>query len=294
MPRIRDEILDCVIYLYKSGHEAEEGINGGGSGFLLAVACDRDIPNANHLYAVTNKHVIAAGANCVRLNTQEGGKLVVVAEKKDWICSDKDDLAIAPLGRLPPTVKRNALPRECLVTRDFVREHDVGIGDEVLMLGRFIDREGIQQNMPTARFGHISQMPGDPIEIEIAGKSELQEDAFLCEVRSIGGYSGSPVFILPDRSYARKGKQLPSERGILLGVDFCHIRNWTEAKDDRGYELAHVKVPLNSGMAGVIPGWKLEELIVSEKAVAHRTRAEEAEIFKRRSETKAATDVSGV
>jgi hypothetical protein len=87
MLRIRDEILDCVIYLYRSAHEAEEGINNGGSGFMLAVGCDREIPNANHLYAVTNKHVIAAGATCVRLNTQEGGKLVVEATKQDWICS---------------------------------------------------------------------------------------------------------------------------------------------------------------------------------------------------------------
>jgi hypothetical protein len=62
MPRIRDEILDCVIYLYRSVHEAEEGINIGGSGFLVGVACESLGPNDAHVYAITNKHVIDDGA----------------------------------------------------------------------------------------------------------------------------------------------------------------------------------------------------------------------------------------
>jgi hypothetical protein len=37
-----------------------------------------------------------------------------------------------------------ALPQDCLVTPDMVREHEIGIGDDVLMIGRFITREGQQ------------------------------------------------------------------------------------------------------------------------------------------------------
>ena len=40
MPRLRDEILDCVVYLYRSYHEADEGIAIGGSGFALGMPCE--------------------------------------------------------------------------------------------------------------------------------------------------------------------------------------------------------------------------------------------------------------
>jgi len=153
----------------------------------------------------------------------------------------------------------------------------IGVGDEVLMLGRFINREGLQKNSPTARFGHISQMPGDPID--------AQEEAFLCEVRSIGGYSGSPVFLIPSFDDRPGAQRPPTDRGIILGIDFCHIQNWTCAHDDKGYKLPHVRVPQNTGMAGVIPAWKLQELIMSEKALKQRRGAEEAEMRRRNAPT---------
>jgi hypothetical protein len=148
------------------------------------------------------------------------------------------------------------------------------------MLGRFINREGLQKNSPTARFGHISQMPGDPID--------AQEEAFLCEVRSIGGYSGSPVFVLPAFD-GRPGGQPPPTRGIILGVDFCHIQTLACAQDNNGYDIPHIRMPQNTGMAGVIPAWRLQELIMSDKALQQRRAAEESET-RRRNAPKVALD----
>lgn len=283
VPRILDSSLRSVVYLYRSFHEADEGVNIGGSGFLVSIPCQNFPPPNHHVYAVTNKHVIAGGAIHVRLNTKSGGKLVMQAKNSNWFCATNDDLAVIALGNLPDAASVITIPAECFVTREFVKEHDIGIGDEVVMLGRFISREGVQQNSPTARFGHISQMPGDPMTIVIDGKEHIQDEAFLCEVRSIGGYSGSPVMVLPNNMYSRNGKQLSSKKGILLGVDFCHVPNWTEASDDKGRPLPHIRVPLNSGMAGVIPAWKLQELIMSDGPVKQRARAEESEAARRRS-----------
>jgi hypothetical protein len=277
MPRIRDEMLDCVIYLYRSPEEAELGEGIGGSGFALSIPCERVPQPSRHVYAVTNKHVIESGAIHVRLNTKDGRMIIMKARRKDWMLSDKDDLAVCALGALPASVSMNAIPWERLITKEMIQQYDIGIGDDVVMFGRFINRDGLQQNAPTARFGHISQMPGDPIE--------TQEEAFLCEVRSIGGYSGSPVFLLHNPLYLH----FPTDKGIVLGVDFCHILNWTSAQDNRGQELPHIRLPLNSGMAGVIPAWRLQELIMSEKPVAQRKMAEESEI-QRRNEPKAIVD----
>lgn len=208
MPRLQDNVLDCVVYLYPSKHEAEEGIGAGGSGFLIRVAA-KLISDSHFNFTVTNRHVVEGGARCIRLNTKDGKTDIVEFSSDRLFISQKDDLAIILMPAIPQNYRINAIPQEALITRDFAREHDVGVGDEILMLGRFINREGIQQNSPTARFGHIAQMMGDPISILIGGKEHIQEDAILGEVRSIGGYSGSPVYVLPNGTFKRNGKPIP-------------------------------------------------------------------------------------
>ena len=254
MPRLQDNVLDCVVYLYPSKHEAEEGIGSGGSGFLLRVAA-KLIPKSHFNFVVTNRHVVDGGAKCIRLNTQDGKTDVFEFNPDRLFVSKADDLAIILMPTIPETYSINAIPRESLVTKDFIKEHDIGIGDEILMLGRFINREGAQRNSPTARFGHIAQMMGDPIN--------GQEEAILGEVRSIGGYSGSPVYVLPTKIVERKGKPIPHDRAVILGVDFCHIQNLTRAYDQHGNELDHFRLPQNTGMAGIVPAWKVEDLLNS-------------------------------
>src|ERR1700682_1787347 len=197
VPRLRDEVLDCVVYLYPSKHEAMEGIAVGGSGFLLRVLTTL-IPNSHFNFAVTNRHVIEGGAKCIRLNTKDGLTDIFEFWKDRLFLSEADDLAVILMPTSPPAYSINAVARECLVSKAFIEKHGIGVGDDILMIGRFINREGKQRNSPTARFGHISQMMGDPISVDIAGKEHVQKDAILAEVRSIGGYSGSPVFVLPN------------------------------------------------------------------------------------------------
>ena len=106
MPRLSDDFLDCVLYLYRSTHEANEGINPGGSGFLLAVPSEI-IPHGKFIYAVTNCHVLAA-ADVLRLHTQEGGMHIERVPRELWIRSKTDDLAIqrlcSPLICLPTSI----------------------------------------------------------------------------------------------------------------------------------------------------------------------------------------------
>jgi hypothetical protein len=108
MPRLRDEILDCVVYLYRSYHEADEGIAIGGSGFALGMPCE-SLPGAAHIYAVTNKHVVENGAIHIRLNTRDGKKVLMHAEQNDWVISATDDLAIVPLVPIPASVSTKPL-----------------------------------------------------------------------------------------------------------------------------------------------------------------------------------------
>jgi hypothetical protein len=158
LPRLQDSILDCVVYLYRSIHEAEEGIEAGGSGFLIRVAT-AFIPESHFNFVVTNRHVIEVGAKCIRLNTKDGLTDVVQFQQDRLFVSKKDDLAIILMPTIPQTYSINSIPRECLVTEEFLKSHGIGVGDEIVMLGRFINRAGKQRNSPTARFGHISCSP---------------------------------------------------------------------------------------------------------------------------------------
>jgi hypothetical protein len=278
MPRIQDRVLDAVVYLYDSKDEALAGEAAGGSGFLVGVKTTILPPPASFIYAVTNRHIIESGATCIRLNTMAGDIDVFPFTKADWEVSLTDDLAIISMPDIADVFKIHSIPADSLISEQFVIDHDIGVGDEVMMLGRFLNRDGIQKNTPTARFGHLAQMPGEFITVEIGGKPFDQKDAFLIEARSISGFSGSPVYVLPNRNYVRNGKPLPEDVAVILGIDFCHLVNGQSAQKPNHNVIFNE----HTGMAGVVPAWKLREMLNSDKNKAKRTASEEAEQLRRK------------
>ena len=263
MARINDQLLDCVIYLYGSRQEAEAGINIGGSGFLVSYPGSPGTEPGGFIYAVTNRHIIRSGCSTVRLNTTDGKTDVFEYSPSSWVCSETDDLAVRALpGTLSGTVYRfRVVPRRHFLTPEMATFYNLGVGDEVKMIGRFINIEGKQRNIPTARFGFIAQMPLDPIRSEDRGV-EYDQDSFLADIKSIGGYSGSPVFweLFPPPAEPRPDELLPRE--YLLGIDWAHIRDWEPVCGANGKPLTggH-QVELNTGIAAIVPAWKLRDLL---------------------------------
>jgi hypothetical protein len=292
MPRIDDQYLDGSIYLYRSRDEAELGENIGGSGFLVEVPAEKIPPPWHFTYAVTNRHVIKKLATCIRMNTKDGKTDVFERTQKNWTCSSTDDLAVCAVPDSLFTVYSNkSVSFEQLLTEQQIFEHEIGPGDEVVAIGRFINHEGKQRNNPTVRFGFISQMPNEPIEYD-----GQHQESFLCEVKSIGGYSGSPVYLAPDPENTRIGKRKPlggeNRWGTrLLGVDWAHLTNWESAIDDKGYELPHIRFPINTGMMAVVPAWKLRDLLMTPHLKAAREADEEREL-RRRNAPKVSLDSS--
>jgi len=191
VPRIYDQTLDCVIYLYPSRKEAEAGEGIGGSGFLLGVQCESR-PHEWWFYAVTNRHVIDKGHLVIRLNTKDGKTDFVETDIGSWEFHASEDLAMCAI-KLSRAHKAAIIQSSRIVHEVFTRTKPpliVGPGSDVSLLGRFIGHDGKQRNWPTVRFGSISMMPTEPIYNSHTDKSN---PAFLVEVRSMGGYSGSPV-----------------------------------------------------------------------------------------------------
>ncbi len=191
VPRISDNILDCTVYLYPSAGEARAGEAVGGSGFLIGMPSKHE--GWYHGYIVTNSHVIReANSPVARLNSKDGKIAIIELGQDDWVHHPAgDDLAAATAPVTPDTHRFSAISIETFVSKKLLDELDIGIGDEVVMVGRFINHEGRQTNWPSVRFGSIAQMANEPILHE---RGHLQE-SYLVEVRSISGYSGSPVFV---------------------------------------------------------------------------------------------------
>ena len=145
------------------------------------------------------------------------------------------------------------------------------------MVDRFIGHDGKQSNLPTARFGNISRMDGEPIE----DKYGIRQDSFLVDIRSISGYSGSPVFVYINQTLARPPPFIappshPYRQGLhgpwLMGVDWCHLKTFGPVleRDQLGepqQSRPRRYVELNSGIAGVIPAWKIQEVLA---AISHQ------------------------
>lgn len=248
MPRIDDEYLDCVIYLYPSVRDAEQGKRAGGSGFLVGIPSEIHKPGS-YIYAVTNSHVIKEGNSPVmRLNTWKGDMDILELDKNNWVHHpDGDDVAVCPIATSTKTYKYMVVHRDNFLTKNFIEKYRIGPGEDVFMVGRFITHEGKQRNMPVVRFGSIAMMPLEPIEQ--LGRGGFMQESFLVEVRSISGFSGSPVFV-----YRHLSPVSLSFGPNLLGIDWGYSEIYSGVPIAQGGQF-------NSGMTAVVPAWKLDELL---------------------------------
>lgn len=151
MPFIPREYLDCTIYLYPTVKAASDGASYGGSGFLATIPFAEEIGGVqrSHVYAVTNRHVISPEPKCanspvIRLNTMEGATKILPKIYGDWI-SDwlEDDLAVCMLDDTEMYQFRWIAPDQ----QEFITEEDVindiiGIGSDVITIGRFVGFDG--------------------------------------------------------------------------------------------------------------------------------------------------------
>ena len=147
MSRISDQVLDSVVYLYKSTASAHKGESLGGSGFLVGVPSQR-IQGQLHCYAVTNLHIINQGYSVVRMTTATGETEVLSLSQDDWRSHpEMDDVAVCPITR-PATEMIAMVSTIAFLTREAVPVLNIGPGDDVYMAGRFIGHDGKQRNTP--------------------------------------------------------------------------------------------------------------------------------------------------
>lgn len=169
------------------------------------------------------------------------------------------------------------IPDSYLATEAYIREREIGEGDEVFFVGLFSEHHGKQRNHPVVRFGNISLMPYEEIYVELDPGSHQNTPilAYLIEAKSWGGHSGSPAFVYlpPYRRFGIIEIATPEDRMKLLGLIHGHYAISKDVQflgELRNYGTGYVGV--NVGMAMVIPAHHVRELLMREDVVEDRAR----------------------
>jgi hypothetical protein len=150
MPKLAPELLNSIFYLYRTVDDAKRGVNPGGTGFLIA------FPTKDHLghhYGITNWHVaIDKGFSVIRINTKEGPEYFDLGPE-DWFYNrQKDDVAVTPLDLRNPEQITWFLGTQLLLSEKIIKKENIGPGDDVFMIGLFVDLDTSTKNIPALRF----------------------------------------------------------------------------------------------------------------------------------------------
>jgi len=225
------------------------------------------VEGRSFVYAVTAKHVVDGireravdDALHLRLNFPGGGVNYFWIPIDSWVSHPTDssvDAAVLPMAPPENLVDYLNLPMAMAVTADVIAAEEIGAGDEVALTGLFVNHHGEQRNQPIVRIGNTALMPEEPVQTDALGPIE----AYLVESRSIGGLSGSPVFVNTGGVRTIKGSnRMWGPVFHWLGLMHGH---WDVAVPDVDsmVEDALTRQNVNMGIGIVVPAVKILEVL---------------------------------
>lgn len=238
-----------------------------GSGFFLGKETEGGL--AEQVFLVTAKHVIDGIRRLgldevyVRANLKNGEAAWLKCEGA-WLFhpdSSSVDLALLKAG-IPEQLDHLAIPHSLCATEKTLDAHKVGLGDEVFVVGLFRHHSGDRKNIPIVRVGNLAAMNEEKVVTQHFGPM----DAYLIEARSIGGLSGSAVFLNLGVVRYVDGQVKHAQSGpvfFLIGLIHGHYDVPSSSIDgselDTGIGLTTEKI--NTGMAIVVPMHKIFEAL---------------------------------
>ncbi|MDR3483944.1 MAG: hypothetical protein P4M05_03430 [Bradyrhizobium sp.] len=180
------------------------------------------------------------------------------------------DVAISPVGLRGTTkVDIEVLSLDAFVTPENIEQRGWGVGDEIIVIGLFRNHYGKTKNIPLVRVGSLAAMPEEPVKTKWGFI-----DAYLVELHSIGGLSGSPVFIHHPPVIIRKGGKvevITGPRLNLLGIMQGHF-DIPDLKEDSVVEDDGKNGSINTGVGVVVPAYKIIETLNQPDMKAERDK----------------------
>jgi hypothetical protein len=271
--QIPDEIRKCVAFVcYKTTKDTKE-MNWAGTAFFVGVPLQGT--QLDTVYIVTAKHIIEGikaksidQTAYLRMNSKTGPSRLVATPIDKWIFHPQESNAdVAVLNWAPSQEKYDylSLPVKYAGTEDIIKKENIGLGDDVFLVGLFANHFGSQRNLPIIRVGNIASMP----EEKVYTKKYGYIDAYLVEARSIGGLSGSPVFVW-------MGNVRKIGETTHLGRTGLPLLYWLGLMHGH-FALSEIDLQINMGIAIVVPTWKILEVINQEAFTKARKMATKKE-----------------
>jgi hypothetical protein len=254
-----------------------------GTCFFVYVPDSRIGEGGGFMYLVTNRHVAQPGieqgtpyqvqGTFLRMNlaTPQGGIQSVVEpirpDQMHWFFPSDDavDLAVTPLLPDQARYAYMSIPSTLIVTAEQLKTGDVGVTDPITFAGFFSNFPGRVRMEPIVREGVIAMLPEEKLDTTLHKQGRL----FLADIHAFHGNSGSPVFV--NIGGVHHGTISGGERYLLLGV----LSGYYPESVGFSVPAATVltgEVRDNSGIATVVPGEELANLLNSPDVQADRDR----------------------
>lgn len=275
MPRLADDFISSVVFLYPTEGAALGASREGGTGFITYM---RNGAGRSVRYLVTNEHIANRGYRFVRVPRQpdeEGQPAFGVVEvpPESWHTMPPNDLAVAPFPL--PSDQRWLVSGvswdEYAVTEAEITADRIGPGDDVALVGRLRGFEGVTRHRVFVRFGSISAMPGEPLR----DGRDRDVEVFVVDVRAQQGFSGAPVFLNINLMHPRELGSASVSPGVVtgvLGVAAGYL--WTADEQRQGTSIAE-----NSGLTLVVPARAVTELFRRADVAAEREALSETQDY---------------
>jgi len=266
--RVPDQIRNCVLFVGIPGDMPDPEYRG--TAFIVTVPGTQ---NNHFTYLVTARHVaehLQGSEFYIRAN-HSNGTAVAMRGRADTIWwfhpTQKSTVDAAVTLFAPPHLNEldlTHIPIAMFADKERITESSIGVGDEVFITGLFTKVTETTRNLPIVRIGNVAMMPDEKIPF-----GDEYIDAYLIESRSIGGLSGSPVFVRETRTLTRKGDGYDVPVPVIHGGGLFFFF---------GSVIGHWDLPagftptkgetVNMGIAPIVPASKIKEIIMQPKLVA--------------------------
>lgn len=265
--RIPDDLVKCVGFVSPMAQE----LTFVGTAFIVGIQMDM---TRGFAHLVTAKHVAEAiepGETVIAVNAKDGMPRYVHTGQNHWFYHPTEansvDVAVLPFGSANfSEYDITWIPEQIFASEKRISEWGIGLGDEIIIIGLFTKFFGASHLIPLVRTGNIAMMPKDRVPVRDFGPME----AYLAEGRSIGGLSGSPVFVRS--TFNIPGKTQRGEIAQVAGLGPFHFLGLMHGHWDlpTSFSEAQQTEAVNMGVSIIVPAHKILEVLYHPELVTMR------------------------
>ena len=260
----------------------KDGMQPIGTVFFVSVPLDLSRGNISgfSVYAITAYHCICDYAESdvitIRAHDKGGSSYQDIETKKsEWISHPDTDVAICDVTQRYSDSGVQSFSFEYLKPSDPSKpSYALALweGDDVFTIGLFDMFAGERRIQPIARYGKVALRPNEKVLISMKPDPKVLTpiDAYLIEMETWEGQSGSPVFayFLPDpQEHLRGSFSLGHNKPFLIGL----IHGFYKGDAKRR----------NKGIAVVVPTESIIDLLMKEDVLKQRQLALEQKLRER-------------